>query len=99
MFGWGVWVCILSVGFWLGDGRAGTLTQDLDGTYADTCSIGGCPAIPFTHALGDLPVSRASLRGDFCSPHQRSTAERDSIRLVVVMGGTESADYDGGGAA
>ena len=86
MFGCGVWVCILSVGFWVGDGRAGTLTQDDYGTYADAGSIGGCPAIPFTHALGDLPVSRASLRGDFCSPHQRSTAERDSIRLVVVTG-------------
>ncbi len=73
--------------------------QDLDGTYADAGGIGGCPAFPFTHALGDLPLSRVSLRGDFCSPYQRSTAERDSIRLDTVMGGTESADGDGSGAA
>ncbi len=53
--------------------------QDLDGTYADAWGIGGCPAFPFTHALGDLPLSRASLRGDIRSPHQRSTAERDGI--------------------
>ncbi len=76
----------LSVGFWVGDGRSGTLTQDLFGTYADACGIGGCPAIPYTHALGDLPVSRASLRGAFCSPHQRSTAMRSSIRLEAVTG-------------
>ena len=38
-----------------------------------------------THALGDLPVSRASLRGDIRFPHQRSTAVRDGIRLEVVM--------------
>ncbi len=53
--------------------------QDLDGTYADAGGIGGCPAFPFTHALGDLPLSRTSLRGDIRSPHQRSTAERDGI--------------------
>ena len=48
-----------------GDGRSGALLQDLFGTYADTCGIGGCPAVPFTHALGDLPTSRASLRKGF----------------------------------
>ena len=37
-------------------GRSGTLMQDDYGTYAETKSIGGCPAIPYTHALGDLPA-------------------------------------------
>ena len=73
--------------------------QDDYGTYAETKSIGGCPAIPYTHALGDLPESRVSLRGDIRSPQQRSTAERDGIRLEVIMGGTESADGDYVGAA
>ncbi len=63
--------------------------QDLDGTYADTGSIGGCPAFPFTHALGDLPVSRASLRGDIRPPHQRSTAERDGISARSRRGRVE----------
>ena len=48
----------------VGDGGSGTLMQDDYGTYAEIKSIGGCPAIPHTHALGDLPASRASLRGD-----------------------------------
>ena len=51
------------IGFWFGDGRSGTLMQDDYGIYADTCDIGGCPAVFPTHALGDLPVSRASLGG------------------------------------
>ena len=80
--------------------------QDDYGTYADASGppermyhIGGCPAIPYTHALGDLPMSRASLRGDIRSPYQRSTAERDGIRLEVIIGGAESAASDYVGAA
>ncbi len=99
IFDCGVSVFVLSVGFWAGDGRSGTLMQDDDGTYAETKSIGGCPAIPYTHALGDLPASRASLRGDIRSPQQRSTAERDGIRLEVNIGGAESAASDYVGAA
>ena len=51
--------------------------------------IGGCPAIPYTHALGDLPESRASQRGDIRSPHQRSTAERDGISARSRRGRNE----------
>ena len=89
IFDCGVSFFILSVGFWAGDGRSGTRMQDDYGTYAETKSIGGCPAIPYTHALGDLPASRASLRGDIRSPQQRSTAERDGLSARCRRGRME----------
>ena len=87
--GGGVWVCILSVGFWVGDGRAGD---------SDAGSLWhlrrrhkhrrlSC-RIP-THTLGDLPVSRASLGGGTSVLHQRSTAVRDGISARCRRGRME----------
>ena len=44
---------VLAVGFWVGDGRSGTLVQDDYGIYADAGSIGG--VLPYPHScLGGL---------------------------------------------
>ena len=80
---------VLPVGFWVGDGRSGTRMQDLDGTYADAGGIGGCPAFPFTHALGDLPLSRASLRGDIRLCISARPLSGTAYRLDTAVGGTE----------
>ncbi len=39
---------VLAVGFWVGDGRSGTLVQDDYDTYADAGSIGG--VLPYPHS-------------------------------------------------
>jgi len=72
--------------------------QDLYGTYAEPKGPGGSPALsplmPWEtyRCRGRLWMGQSVL-------HQRSTAERDSIRLEVIMGGTESAYGDYAGAA
>jgi len=68
------------------------------GTYAEPKGSGGSPALsprmPWEtyRCRGRLWVGQSVL-------HQRSTAERDSIRLEVITGGTESAGGDYTGAA
>ena len=51
---WGLGLhSVLSVRFWVGDGRSGTRMQNLDGTYADAGGIGG--VLPYPHScLGRL---------------------------------------------
>ena len=68
------------------------------GTYAESKGSGGSPALsplmPWeTHRCrGCLRVGQSVRR-------QRSTAAQDSIRLEVIIGGTESAYGDYVGAA
>ena len=76
----------------------GLCLQDDYGTYADTGSIGGNPALS-----PRMPWETCQCRGrpwvGQSVLHQRSTALRDGIRLEVIIGGTGSADGDYVGAA
>ncbi len=56
LFGCGVWVCILSVGFWVGDGRSGTQFQGAGGQPGSA----PCSCVTWQTSEGN-PRLRASL--------------------------------------
>ena len=97
LFGCGVWVCIVSVGFWVGDGRAGTLVQDDYGTYADAGSIGGVLPNPHTCHWGLAGVEGVPGWGN---PSCISARPLSGTAFGSLSSrGTESSDGDYDGAA